>query len=317
MAYGYYSKRYSYQSPAPSDLDSASVKELIKLLKLSIDNGKLRDLKSALSKLKLAINESFPTFTNELAPFGAYIYAVKSGNKKSSDSIFKALIKKNFTFDGLPILKMINNFSKSDFRILLKDYFLNTDAKFNLEGSETIKEMFELYPKETEKMIMDDRLNKFAKGEERTNSATTIIKNCKNFDTIIKTLKTFFDFSYVQQFGMKEDKLIAIRNALNEQSKDIIKKVLKFFFYITYLKYIPIEMFVKDAQDNLLDEQAIENYTIQQFRVSNYGLIEILSKLKDDNLRVRMVTTNNEISEYVAKTKPDLLPDSVKDIFLF
>ena len=317
MAYGYYSKRYSYQSPAPSDLDSASVKELIKLLKLSIDNGKLRDLKSTLSKLKLAINESFPTFTNELAPFGAYIYAVKSGNKKSSDSIFKALIKKNFTFDGLPILKMINNFSKSDFRILLKDYFLNTDAKFNLEGSETIKEMFELYPKETEKMIMDNRLNKFVKGEERTNSATTIIKNCKNFDTIILTLTTFFDTSYAQQFGMKEEKLRAIRDALNEQSQETVKKVLKLFFYIVYLKDIPINMFMEDAQNELLDEQAIENYTIQQFRVSNYGLIEILSKLKDDNLRVRMVTTNNEISEYVAKTKPDLLPDSVKDIFLF
>jgi len=317
MAYGYSSRRYSYESPTPSDLDSASVKELIILLKLSIDNGKLRDLKSTLSKLKLAINESFPTFTNELAPFGAYIYAIKSNNKKSSDSIFKALIKKNFTFDGLPILKMVNNFSKSDFKILLKDYFSHKDAKFNLEGSEAIKEMFRLYPNETEKLIMDGRLNKFAKGEERTNSVATIIKNCKDFDTIIVTLTTFFDTSYVQQFGMKVEKLRTIRDALNEQSQEMVKKVLKKFFYVVYLKSIPINMFVKDAQNNLLDEQAIENYTIQQFRISNYGLVEILSQLEDNVLKDKMVTFNDEILKFISTNNPDLLPDTVKDIFLF
>jgi len=130
-------------------------------------------------------------------------------------------------------------------------------------------------------------------------------------------LMTFFDMSYVQQYGINENKLEALRNALEEQPKSMVKSVLKDFFYIVYLKDIPASMFVKDVEKGYLDQQAIENFTIQYFRKSNHGLVEIIRQIEDIELQSKMVTTNEEITNFVMEVAPDLLPKTVTDIFLF
>lgn len=53
MSVHYRGLRYSYDIPDPEEMDDAGVKELIEILKSSIEAGKLKDMKAALSKLKL------------------------------------------------------------------------------------------------------------------------------------------------------------------------------------------------------------------------------------------------------------------------
>lgn len=317
MGYKYHSKRFSYESPTPKKMDSAGVEELIDMLKASIDAGKLKDLKSALSKLKLSINNEYPVFTQESATFGAYVYAVKSGNKKSVDSIFKALIKKNFTFDGIPLLTLLTNMDKSDFKIILDDYLVNKDAKFYIDGSQTIKELLKKFPKEAEQLIQSNRLNKFTKGDTRVEIAMSVLSGAKEFDSIISALTTFFDISYVQQYGINQNKLRALRTALDDQPKAMVEKVLKEYFYMVFLKDIPSDIFISDVKQNLLDDTSIENYTIQQFRIDNQKIIEILENIVDEELRSTITTVNDEITNYVMDNAPELLPKTVTEVFLF
>lgn len=83
MARGYYSRRFSYNIPYPKDLDAGSVQELVDGIKDSIDLEKLKDIKSYVSKLKLAINNQFPLWTQTAASFGAHVYAKNVGKKKT------------------------------------------------------------------------------------------------------------------------------------------------------------------------------------------------------------------------------------------
>jgi len=90
MGYGYYGRGYSYDSPSPKDLDSTSVQELVDGIKDAIDAEKLKDTKSYLSKLKLAINNQFPLWTQVASTFMAYAYAKKVGKKKhSTEDLFR------------------------------------------------------------------------------------------------------------------------------------------------------------------------------------------------------------------------------------
>jgi len=317
MGYGYSSRRFSYESPVSTDVESDDIDNLIISMKDAIDNNKLKDAKSVISKLKLSINPDRPLYTEELVTFTAYIYAKKAGSKKVVDSLHKVLMKKNFTYDGIAILKLIHNLSKSDFQILLDDYFTNPQALFNLDGTETIKEMFKQYPQETNTIIQNNKLNKFAKGEARTEMATLVISEASEINSIIVALTTYFGVEYVDKFGVSKTKIEALRNALNSQPLNIIRSILSSFFYIIYINSIPIEMLLNDIDKGLIDDATIKQYISLIFKKSNYGIIEILKQIESDIIRAKMITSNTEVLNYISSTEPSLLPSEIKDVFLF
>lgn len=314
---GYYGRGYSYETPSPKEMDTAEVNELIDILHSAIDNEKLKDTKSALSKLKLAIDSSNPLYTQASAPFTAYTYAVLNKKKKVASSLLKTILKKNYEFDGMPLFTLITNMTQHQFRIILADYLKDPSSKWFLEGLNTIRLMYEEYPKETDEFIIQGKLNKFEKGDIRTETAALVCSKAKNKDAIIAALTTFFDLNYAAQYGMHKNKLLMIREALNDQPKDIIRYVLSDFFYIIYLKDIDPKMFEKDFAFGYLDDRVVENFTIMKFRISNHGLVETIKQLDNEILKTKMVTVNSEIQNFVLETNPELLPQEVKDIFLF
>jgi len=93
---GYYSGRlgrYVYDVPTPEDMDDDNVEGLITQLKTAIEGNKLAEIKSALSKLKLAVNEKYPGYTERTAPFTAYVYA-KEGFIKKQLTVYSKQISK-------------------------------------------------------------------------------------------------------------------------------------------------------------------------------------------------------------------------------
>lgn len=316
MAYGYYGRGYSYESPSPKDMDNAGVEDLIKILKAAIDDEKLKDSKSALSKLKLSINREYPLFTQESATFGAYLYAVNNNKKKSADSFLKAALKKKYQYDGIPLLTLVTNLSKQDMTILIKDFFSNPDSQWNLEGSQTIREMMHQFPKETEQFIVAGRLNKFEKGDARVESTLAVISEGSDV-SILGALNTFFGMDYVLQYGINTNKLEVLISAVRERPKDIQKKIMTEYFYKVAIKDMHYSMVEADFKNGFLDDTMITNYALILFRKSLPALMEVLNNIKDVDLRSKMIVCNDEITAAVTAKNPDLLPQVVQDIFLF
>jgi hypothetical protein len=317
MGYGYSSRRFSYESPDPEDLDSASVQELVDGIKDAIDAEKLKDTKSYLSKLKLAINNQFPLWTETSATFGAYVYAKGVGKKKVVDSLYKAMIKKNYTYDGFPLMRLVNTMPKGDFQIIVNDFLNDSATKWQFDGPLTLEVTLKEYPKEAAQWIKDGRLNKFEKGEIRVETALKVIEFAPDADTIIAGINTFFDMSYVQQYGIHPNKMDIMLKTLSKRTNAIQKKVLKGYFYTTALKDIHYRHFQEHFEKGYLDEQTITNYTITILRKSPKQLLEVLTNITDEELRTQMVTVNDEVIDLVTQNRPNLLPKSVTDMFLF
>lgn len=317
MAYGYSSRRFSYNSPSPKDLDSSSIQELIDGIKDAIDAEKLKETKSYLSKLKLSINNQFPLWTETASTFGAYVYAKSVNKKKVAKSLYDAMIKKNYTYDGFPLLRLIQNMPKDNFQIIIDDFLNDNASKWQFDGPQTVEIALKEYPKEASQWIKDGRLNKFEKGDIRTETTLKIIEFAVDHETIIAGLNTFFDMSYVQQYGINPNKMIVLLETLSTRTNAIQKKVLKGYFYVTAVKDIHYSHFQEHFERGYIDDKDIANFTILNFRKSNQGLLEIIKNITDDELKAKMVIVNEEITNFVMQNKPDLLPKSITDLFLF
>lgn len=317
MAYGHYSKRFSYTSPSPSQEDKNHVEELIDTLHNAINTDKLKDIKSTLSKLKLSINNEFPLYTQESCVFTAYVYAKNAGKTKSIDSILAMLMKKNYMYDGLPLLTLATNMKKEDFKIILDDFLLNFDSKWLFEGTQTIRFIYENFPKEADELVKSKRLNKFEKGDVRTETAVIVADLSNDVETIIIGLSTFFDLSYSTQYGVAKSKMNMIREALLSKPKNIIKEVYKKYFYVMLLLDILNEMFFDDFEKDLLDDEIITNYTINKLRRGGKALIELLDQTKNTELKAKLVSANDEVLDYITNNYPEHLPKNITDIFLF
>lgn len=316
MGYGYYSKRYSYSSPSATMNDDVNIDVLISELHTTIDNTKLKELKSVLSKLKLSINNKYPLYTGESVVFTAYIYAKKIGNSKVSENLLSTLLKKNYIYDGLPLLTLATNMKKDDFQIILDDFLLNFDSKWVFEGTQTIRYIYEKFPKEADELVKSKRLNKFEKGDIRTETAVIVADLSNDVETIIIGLTTFFDFTYSQQYGVAESKMNLIRTTLTEKPKNVAKEIFKKYLYVVLLNDITHDMFIEDFELGLLDDQIITNYAINKFRRGILVFMELLDQITNEELKMKVLSTD-EILDFVTTSYPDKLPKNITDIFLF
>lgn len=208
---------------------------------------------------------------------------------------------------------------ENDFKIIINDILNNKDIQWTFSGAQTIKTVFEKYPNAAMKWIKDGRLNKFEKGEMRIESLNTIIKYSSDDETIIKGFKTFFDFDYINKYGygLINHKIDLLLNTLNEKSDDIQKSVLKSHVYTVFIKLINYDVFQKHFEKGYLDTQIIKNYSIILLRTSSEMLLSTLSNITNSKLTDIMITTNNEILTIVTENRPELLPKTITDLFLF
>ncbi len=317
MAYNYKGGGYSYEIPQPTAVKNEIVEELIKNLTDIIDGKVLKAFKPVLAKLKLAINDNYPTFTQETVLFTAYLYAKKNGNNNIAGNILTTILSKKWTFDGIPLFNMVTNFSKQDMVIVINDFFNVSSSIWHLEGLQTIEKMFTIFPKETEQFILNDRLNKFEKGENRLLTAVLICELSTNKDVIIKALDTFFNSAYALKYGMQQNKLQLIHTTLSKKTKQDKKFILNTFFYKTYLHDIDYNLLEFDYMDDIITEETLTNFVMVKFKKSNIAFLHSMSNIKNIEFRIKLITCNDEILNFVATEDASLLPDTVKDIFLF
>jgi len=293
----------SYTVAEPEELDDKD------------DAEKLKDMRSALSSLKLAINNNYPMFTNITATFGAYLYAVTNKKKKSMDSILKAALKKNYSFNRFPLLTLANNLSTTEMKIIIDD-FLNVSNEWNLEYEDTIRLMFEKYPKETAKFIENGRLNKYEKGENRLNT-TKLILELGDYSSALIALNTFFGFDYIQQYGIYPNKLEILIDAVNKKDDTFKRKIREKYFYSIAAKVIPAQVLEADFESGMLNDKMISTYMDYMITNQKEYLIRLLSSLKIENLRVKLIGSNTQTIDFISEKHPELFPTLIKDVFLF
>ena len=315
MAWGYGYGSRNYAPATPQDMASEDVEKLVNELHDAIDGEKLKDLKSVLAKLKLARNNEFPLYTKDVANFGAYIYAKNKGKKKSMDSVLAVLLKKNYSYDGFPLDILLAELPPADMKTIINDV-MNVSTQWNLEGVDLIEEMYKKYPKETNDFVIAGRLNKYEKGENRTLTAKKVIE-LGDAAACVAALNAFFGRDYVEKYGINGAKLADLFAAVDQKSMDIRKQVRTDFFYKVAVKSITFEVLEKDHAAGLLDAQSIKSYT--DMMINNYRstLFVTLRNMKDAELRIKIIGSNDQLMNLVAKDHPDLMPKEVQDIFLF
>ena len=304
----------SFNKPDTSVMDNNGTQSLIDELKQAIDEEKLKEIKSSIAKLKLVVNDDFPMFTQDTANFGAYLYAVNNNKSKAADSLLTSIMKKNYTYDVFPLATFLKNLSRADIGIIFN--VLDAHTQWNLSGTDVIDQMFKEYPKETEKFIIAGRLNKFAAGENRKNTAIQILKVAGS-DACISTLKTFFGAYYVEKYGIQPGNLYELVDIVDSRSQEIKIKTRKEYFYKIGAKAITLEMLEKDNDAGLLDDECLKIYTEEMFKSYLQQLIKLLNLIKNDELRVKLVGAHKDVTEFVAKNHPHLLPKSLQDILFF
>lgn len=311
----YYSKRH-FTPASPQDNDDESVEKLIDKLKKNIDAEKLKDMKSALSKLKLSINNKYPLFTKDTATFGAYIYAINNKKKKSAKSILNAALKKNYTFIRFPLKTLLSNLSKSDMKIIIDD-ILSVSTKWHLEGIGTIKAMLDAFPNETAQLIEDGHLNIYEKGEERIATTIAIIKN-GNEKAALGALNTFFGKDYIKQYGIHPIKLQQLIDVINEKPKSFGLELRKKFFYDVAAKTVFSSMLADDYKNNIFDSSLAKIYVSSMIEKGLKNLlIQTIQQVQDEHLRMLIIGADESILQLVIHNHPSLVPQYVQDIFLF
>ena len=304
----------SFNKPNKNVMDNNSTQTLIDELKQAIDEEKLKEIKSSIAKLKLVVNDDFPMFTQDTVNFGAYLYAVNNNKSKAADSLLTTIMKKNYTYDVFPLATFLKNLSKSDIGIIFN--VLDAHTQWNLSGTDVIDQMFKEYPKETEKFIIAGRLNKFAAGENRKNTALQILKVAGS-DACISTLKTFFGAYYVEKYGIHPGNLYELVNIVDSRSQEIKIKTRKEYFYKIATKAITLEMLEKDNDAGLLDDECLKIYTEEMYKSYFPGFIHLLNLIKNDDLKTRLITINKNVTQVIVKDHAYLLPQLVKDILFF
>lgn len=311
----FYSNKF-YNTTSPEDLHDNGVRELISLLKQSIDDEQLKDMRSYLSQLKLAINPNFPMFTRETATFGAYVYAVNENKKKAAKSILAAALKKNYTYFVFPIETLISNLTHTEMKFVIDD-ILSVSTQWHLEGLDAIEKMLKEFPNETAQLIENGRLNKFEKIDNKVEIINLII-NLGNEKAILGALNAFLNEEYMSQYGIHPLKLQKIFDTLDTKPKNIQKNIRNKFFYKSMLRSINHIQIENDFKNGILDEEIINTYVSSLLEKNLKALlIQTLNQLKDDKLRTLMIFSNSEFSNFILQNHIHLIPEKLKNIFLF
>lgn len=316
MGYSYSGRGYSYSSPDPVEMEDYEVDELIETLKKAIDNSKLKDMRSALSQLKLSINDKYPMFTRDSAPFGAYIYAVNNKKKKAADSLLKTILKKNFEYDGIPLELWLDNLSATDMNILNTNYLADPTSKWKFEDINTIEKFYKKFPQFADALVNAGRLNMYAKGEERMDTTKLVIE-LGSETAILAALHTMYGIQYIEKYGISQSKMDELLSSLDNRSKTIGKKLRQDFFYKFASKSISVKMMEEDDNNGMLDNVMLKHFTKEMFTNHYAELRKMLRFMENDTLRVKIITSNEDLMNHVVDGEPNLLPQQIKDIFLF
>lgn len=309
MGYGYAG---GWVKPSPRGMDDDVVQKLVDELFVAIDANKLKEMKSALKDLKLASNDNFPLYTQEAAPIAAYIYAKNNGKTKAAASLIAEVLKKDYTYDGFP-WQLIDHLNAADFKIVIDDV-LNVSTKWNLDGG--TEDMYQKYPAEAEKFVRAGRLNSYAKGENRTHGANAVIANASG-DGIVVALHKYYGIEYVEKDFLSSSRLSAVLDEVDKRDISIRKQVRKEYVYKTAIKKVSFDLLEKDYAAGLLDDQTVKAYA--DMMIGNYRstLFVTLRNMKNEELRIAIIASNEELMAIVSRDHQDLMPKEVRDIFIF
>jgi len=312
----YYQKQY-YNTPDPEELDDNDVEILIDTLKKNIDAEKIKNMKSALSKLKLAINKNYPLFTRTTATFGAYVYAVKSKKKKAIKSLLNAALKKNYSFMTFPLEKLMSNLTNSEMKIVINDILLQPTCKWHLEGFHAIKKMLQKFPDETAELIEKGKLNKYEKGDERVETTKTIIQY-GNEKAAVGALNTFFGKEYLDKYGIHPNKLQEIMDVVDVKNPTFKKKLREDFFYTVAAKSISAKFIENEYKTGKIDKSLIKKYVSSMIEKSfKNELVKLLEYLTESSLSMIIITADESFMNLVLENHTSAIPKIIHDIFLF
>lgn len=320
---GYYQP---YTIARPEDMADDETAELIAQLKASIEGSKLADLRSTLSKLKLAINEQYPGFTELTAPFSAYVYAKEGGYKKAVDSLFKANIKMNFSFQGkaFPLKDLFDTMTPSQIQIIFDDFLNNPDFKWNIQDEATANLFYDKYPKEADTCIEKGRLSIYTVRNARVAVAIAVIKNGSE-NAILSMFNTLYGESFLKSYTFSGENIRYFLSALDIRSKELGKKIRKEYFYTTAARSIHLDFLAEEIDNGNFDEELIKVYTDSLTGPNGSTInvamevIKYLSKAGDKYKKLKddMVASNEILIGYIATNFPEELPQDVLDIFVF
>jgi hypothetical protein len=327
MSYHYRGLTHSYDIPDPEEMPDAGVEELVEKLKASIEAGKLKEMRSALSKLKLGINSKYPEYTEQTAEFTAYIYAKEGGHKKAIDSLYNTLIKTKYNFKTkvLPLKKLIDSLSKSQMKIIFDEFLNDSSFLWKINGAANINSMYENYPKETEEYITKkDKLYGYPAGDERMASAKAMIAN-GSADSILIMFESFYGPSFLKDFTFAAAKIKTCLVALNKRPQNIQDRVRKEYFYKTAARALNTKLIMWEYDKGKLDEETIKIFTDD--RVGKNGIVvqvamQYITQLDKEGDKYKelistMISSNEFLLNYIAEFVPKFLSQDVKDIFMF
>jgi hypothetical protein len=305
-----------YTIPDPKERDNDTVEKMIVNLEYAIKNGKLKDMKSILSNLKLSINDDFPLYTRDTATLGAYAYAVETNSKKAADSLLKAAVKKNYGFIVFPILILTNNLSKPAFEAIMNNILLVNDT-WKIETAETLEILFKKIPKETNQAIVNGRVNKYAVGEDRINSAVVVIQN-GNAEAIVAALNTFYGIDFIKNYTLSTEKLNLLTDALSNRNSDIQTTVMNNYFYNTAAPALSIEYIEDIYMNGNFDITSMTHYIDGMLRHTGIpNTISTIANVTNEELRGKLIGVDNDLAKLIIKKHTKLLPQLMKDSFLF
>jgi len=271
----------------------------------------------------LGINPKYPEYTEQTAGFTAYIYAKEGGHKKATDSLYKSLIKTKYNFKTkiFPIKELITALSKPQMQIIFDDFMNNSSFLWNINGAANINILYEKYPKEADEYIVKKgKLYGYPAGDERMDSAKAIISQGSE-DAILTMFNSFYGPDFLAKYTFAAAKIKTCLVALNKRSQSIQDKVREEYFYKTAARALNIKLLKWEYDKGKLTDDILKIYTVALLDTSMAVAIEIINHLYKDEkykeLQVSMVTSNEDILNYVTEFAPKLLPEDVADIFIF
>jgi len=235
----------------------------------------------------------------------------------------------DFTFKEkvFPFDDFFNTMTPAQIQIIFDDFLNNSEFKWNIKGAETVTTLYDKYPKETDAFIEGGKLYKYPAGEERTNTAIAVIKR-GSANAIVETLNALYDSTFMEKFILHSAKILAFLEALDTREKSIQNKVREEFFYSKAARFMIFDILKQEYDNDKLTDNIIKIYTdsllsmIGQKQSKTAVVMEVINHLdkageKYTDLKVRMITSNSFLLNFITENSPSLIPSEIKDIFLF
>lgn len=202
------------------------------------------------------------------------------------------------------------------------DDFLNNSAfLWNIKGAENITILYEKYPKEIDTWFASDKLYGYPAGDERLNSAKVVIKNGTEASILIMFNSFYGPEFFEKGYTFAMVKVKSCLSALNKRSQSIQDVVRKEYFYKVATDAMNIKILKEEFDNGKLNDDIITSYTAALVGKNINKAIEVINHLyKDDKykeLQILMVTSNNDVLDFVSEYAPKLLPQDVVDLFVF